>query len=341
MIYIFILVLLFLFSFTKGKLNDKLFIFGILLLLIVTCLRNPQIGIDTKGGYYLNYTYAEQGIRLTWIEWGFELVNRMCVFFGLGYQGVIAISGILTIIPVSFVIYKSSVNKCLVLSVYYAMYYVLFSYNMMRQMIAVSFALLSMYFFNHNKKCKALLFLIIGFLFHKSIIVILPLILLKRFSAKYSVSVVAVSISLILGILLKKEFFYLIVGSYSNYLDDIGGYNGFRTSLVMPVLMALAFSMLFLFITYFNYSKLSRNKWYWVSLIGVMVMNLTVRLGQGTRIVLYFSQAQMMFLPEHIKTIDKKTNRIIIKSVYYTYLLLNFFRILLSQWDSLTPYRFF
>lgn len=341
MIYILLLFLLFVFSFSKGNINNKLFFLGVALIMITTCLRSPTIGYDTAHGYLICYNIVADGGHLTWVEPAWEPLNKLSIMLGFGYQGVIAIAGLLFIVPAAYVMYKVSSNKCISLTIYYAMYFVLVSYNMMRQMIAISFVFLVFYFYQEKKWTRMILAFLIGFLFHKSVLVIIPALIFINFKLEYSMSVILVLYSFIIGVCFPKSLFFLFLGKYSNYLNSSSSYAGFRSSILLPSLFALVFSFFFLYSAYFGYEKIKTNKWYMISLFGVIMMNLTIQFGQGTRIVFYFSQAQVFYIPEYLDLIDYQENRGYLKILFGLYLLANFIRLFLDELDYLTPYSFF
>ena len=336
MVYISLFMFLFILAFAKGGVNYKI---GLLAILITTCLRAQNIGIDTAGGYSSYFRWINNGSDLSsWLEPGWIVVNKVAIWLGWGYQGVLAIVGLLTIIPVSYVIKRTCINKRLSLAVYYGMCYVFISYNLMRQMIAVSFALLAMYFYINKNLKYAIFWLIAGFLFHESIIFIIPVALFLKLDVKYSKVVVLVFISFLCGILLSNQFFFIVSGQYAKYLMRP---SGFRSSLLKPILFSFLFDIFFLFFIQFRYEKLRRNPYFLISLLSVLVMNLTMRMAEGTRIVLYFSQAQMICFPNHLKEIRSYKNKIILTLIYIAYLATNFMRILLGLWETLNPYNFF
>ena len=341
MIYISTLLMLCLFARAKGEKDKRLFELGVLLILVVTCLRSPNIGIDTAGGYLEDFNAVASGYHLGWLEPAWEPLNKLAIELGFGYQGVIAFAGVLAILPVAYVIRKISKNECYSLALYYGMYFVLYSYNLMRQMIAVSFALMAIYFYYEKKYKWTFFWLVLGVMFHKTILFVLPVFVFTRFRLKYSMTVIITLVSLLLGAFLPSEVFYVIAGHYAGNLAGTDGYSGFRTSILVPVVMAAILSVFFLFITYYGRRKLEGNMWYMMSLLGIIVMNLTVKMGQGTRMVFYFSQAQVLFIPEHLKNSEIPSNRRFVKAIYFIYLFMNFFRVLLNQWDTVTPYRFF
>ena len=340
MIYIAVFVLLFVFSLNKQS-NDKLFKIGVIILLAITCCRSKNVGIDTAGGYWSYYNQVMNGGTLPWMEYSWVILNKISIQLGLGYEGVIAISGILTIIPVALVIQKQCDNKCLGLAIYNGLYLVLYSFNLMRQSIAISWVLLAICFYIDKKKKIALFVFIFAVIIHNSALFAFPIIIFIKLNLKYSKVILLLFVSFITGIIINESVFYAISGQYANNLFNDDGYTGFRESVFYPAVMALIFTVFFLYIIHFNSDKIKKDPWLLISLLGIIVMNLTVRLGQGTRIVLYFSQAQLVFIPRYLEKNSTKEIKSTIMILYFLYLAANYFRILLSQWNSLVPYTTF
>ena len=186
-----------------------------------------------------------------------------------------------------------------------------------------------------------LLSLVTGLLFHKSMLIILPFILFANLKLNYPTSVLLVIYSYLLGIGIPKQAFLLITGKYSSYLTSAGSYAGFRSSIFIPALFALLLSIFFLFCVYFDYDRNKTNKWYSMSLFGIIMMNLTLQLGQGTRLVFYFSQAQVFFVPRYLDMIEDQKNKNYLSILFILFYVVNFFRQFLSELDYLNPYSFF
>ncbi len=340
MIYIVLLITLYLFSLSK-KNNNILFKLGVILLLILTCCRSKSIGIDTSGGYYKYYRYIENGINLWWVEPAWVIINKLCIIVGIGYQGVLALSGLLTILPSAYVINKKCENKCFGLAIYYALYLPIYSFNLMRQSIAIAFVFLAMYLYIEKKYYKSIVGIIIAVLFHNSAFLAVFVVLFLLIKPKYKHVFFMIIISLCVGVFASNRLFFLLAGKYSNSLLNTGGYAGFRNTSFIPILFVVIFDTFFLFIVFLSYKTIKDDKMFLITLLGVLVMNLTLRLGQGTRIVLYFSQAQCIFLPNYINNIDRKVNKKTIITLYVLYVTLNFLRIIGAQWHTITPYTMF
>lgn len=340
MIYVSIFILLALFSLTKGKTNDRYYKVMFIWILFITCCRSSQIGIDTAGGYYSYYKYILGGGDLGFVEPSWIVLNKLSIELGLGYSGIIAMSGLLTLIPVAFVINKTCDNKCFAMLIYYGSYYVLNSFNIMRQCIAISFILLAIYYYINNRFVYSGIWFIIAFLFHKSAIVALVIIVFLKLEFKFSRIVVILLSTYLIGLFVSAKLFYLVSGRYANYLVS-DGYGGFRESIFLPAIMAAILNVFFVFVVWPEYDRVKCNPWFLISIVGIIFMNMTVRLEQGTRVVLYFTQAQMVFVPNYVRSLKNKNNKKVISCLFVIYLALNFYRILHTQLDSLLPYKFF
>lgn len=341
MIYLSIFFLLFLSSLTKGRINRFLFHLFCVVLLFLSCLRAQTIGIDTAGGYLSYYNQILAGSNLPWVERSWVYLNRFSIVLGLGYQGVLAFAGLLTLLPVFYVISKTCKNKTLGLALFYGLYLELYSFNLVRQCIAISFILLAFFYFTNRRFFLSIVWFVAACAFHKSAIVSLALVLvLVRMD--YKMLTLVIITSLVVGVLLTDKIFIAITGKYASNLLVSDGYSGFRDSIIVPFIFSAIISTYFIVVLMTpDYNSLLTNDWFWASVIGVVAMNLTMRLGQGTRIVLFFSQTQAIFIPKYLDEIENSSNKAIIGISFFIYLFLNFARILYDQMNSLIPYRLF
>lgn len=341
MLYIILFVLLFLFACSNERVNRILFKASFLSILLLTCLRSPSLGIDTADGYFKYFTYIQSGLDLYWVEPAWIFINKLAIWTGLGYQGVLAFAGIVSLVPIYYVITKTCANKCFAFAIYYGLYFVLFSFNLVRQNLAVSIALLAVYMYLKKKYLVALLCIILGFMFHHSVLYVLIVLLFFKLNVSFGKMIILLVVSYVLGILISDQFFFLAAGGYSGNLLKDNGYTGFRTSIVFPAIFTMLFNIFFMIVLFPRFEKIKTNPFFLMVLAGIIVMNLTLRLGQGTRVVLYFSIAQALFFPNYIRSIDERNDKFIVCSLYVTYLCVNFFRMLFAQWDTVCPYEFF
>lgn len=340
MIYIAVFIILFIFS-LSSKSNGGLFRISAVVLLILAGCRARSVGIDTSGGYWSYYNWILEGNNLRWVEPSWVIINKLSISLGWGYQGVIAIASLLTILPVVYVIEKKGGNKCFSLAIYYGLYLILFSFNMVRQCIAISFVLLAAYLFSENKKMRSIIVVCLAIMFHNTALFTLIALLFLRI--KWNLNRVALCqiLTLLMGIVINDRVFFVISGHYASNLLYKDGYTGFRDDIIKPIIFTILFNILFYYIIRFEFDNIKNNYSFCLALLGVFILNFTLRLGQGTRVVLYFSQFQLLFIPEYVSTIKGYKNKAMIVIPYFMYLSANFCRMLLAQWDSLVPYHTF
>lgn len=341
MVYIVFFIVLFLFACVHERWDNLLFKIASFALLVLVCLRSQTIGIDTTYGYRYYFQYIQEGLNLNWLEPLWIFINKLSIWFGLGYQGVLIFAGLFTLLPVFYVISKTCNNKRFALAIYYGLYLCLFSFNIMRQCVAISFILLAAYLYIAKKYRTALLSFIVATMFHSSAFIALPLVLFFKLNVDFKKIILLFIATYFLGIFLNDQFFFTITGSYSKNLLATDGYTGFRSSIVIPAIFCFIFNVFFLIVLFPEYNKLKNDSWLLMVILGVLMMNMTMRMGQGTRIVLYFSQAQAIFIPNHIRKFENERDKLIICFLYSAFLGANFFRMLILSWNEVCPYSFF
>jgi len=146
--------------------------FAFFILFIPTALRYG-VGTDFFS-YYNIYNHPELHSR---IEAGFASVNSILRYFNLSAQwGMAAYAFIFFYVSIRSYPKKSS----WVFHVLFISSLLFFSFNGIRQSIAVAFISLSILFFINKEVLKSITYTIIGGFFHKSAFIILPIIILYR-----------------------------------------------------------------------------------------------------------------------------------------------------------------
>lgn len=185
----------------QGKLSSKV---GIFILILLSVLR-WDIGND-----YYNYILSTQHSVLVYKEYGFrkgfQLLNKgteigKTIFEYIFYDfpdPVIWIIGSLSIITIFFWYVTLKKYNCLFWGFFVILFYgILFnSWDQVRQGVAISIFLYSIYFIESKQIIKYLLFGILAFLFHTSAIIIFPLYFITRIRLKIWVILLLVSIFL-------------------------------------------------------------------------------------------------------------------------------------------------
>ncbi|MHA0995021.1 EpsG family protein [Enterobacter ludwigii] len=203
MIYFNILFILFAFSVTdllrKDQaaiiLLDKYIYFVAMMILIFFAGLRFDTGWDYKGySYYYDliptltdYFSNIETFHSIYFEPGFKLLMMLAKTCGLDFYGFQFLVSLICLIIINKAIGKEK-SKLFFIFVYFSTCYLFLNMSVIRQGIAISFLYIAVSsLFNDNKK-KAVIYLIIGCLFHFSLIVMLPVLLIsdrERMSNKF------------------------------------------------------------------------------------------------------------------------------------------------------------
>lgn len=340
MIYIINFIIFFVGAFSKQK--DKLYNICCIYLVIFAGLRTKEIGQDTSSGYWINFNYIKSGMDVNWLEKGWVYLNKLAIILNVDYQGVLFFACVLMLFPVFYIINKESDNKLLSLAIYYGMYFVMFSFNLMRQSIAISFGMLFLYFWKNRRVKAAIISFAFALFFHKTVMLVLLIPLFAKIKLSLTRIYMMIIFSLGVGVVLSPELIIKLSGTYSSYFLMNDGYSGFRESIIIPFLFAVIVCVFFCFIFYYCIEKngeIEKNIWLYTCIAGLVLMNITLQIGQGTRLVLYYSLSQILFVPQYIGKLKAVTTKYSLMLMFVIYLLLNFVRMLISDSQYLIPYE--
>ncbi len=286
LIYIFILLLL-LFNINNDK-KGPYIVFSLILFLI-GFLRTETVGTDVRSYCELFdgissdfFSLDSLGLMYSDIELGFIFFIKAIKHMVSDAMTIVRILFLLYFVCIYYCILKLSVKPILTLFVYLSLSFYFFSFNGIRQALAISFSLLIITFFIQNgptfKRAisAALGILIIAFLFHKSLVIsiVAPFVILfsksKYLSNKKLVGIILVSliVSVFLNGLLVQLFSSIdisFLGSdkYNSYLEGLSVKNNF--SYMSNALHA--FFSIFLLLT-----TKKRNMWLQLYSIGTMIL---------------------------------------------------------------------
>lgn len=289
---------------SKLKKSKILLLLSFAILFILLAYRSVTVGTDTIN-YNIQFNVIKSfgflNIEPLWLY-----LNKFAIALGGNFQLVLVFASLLTLLPVFYVVNKKSPLPFLSIFLYLSLYYYFFSFNIMRQCIAMSFGLLSIMFFNDNKIKKSLFFLLIAVLFHYSAIVLIPGIIMIKFLSKLK----ALQLSLLqLFTLFIGVFFSTSIVSvstkyfYSNYnieesLNFLGNF-----------IVILALNILFYILGRLNKNK---NQWYYFCLIFLYISNILALVPYGNRVVMYYGILFIIFFPLVLKDnlLEKKYNHL-------------------------------
>lgn len=272
------------------KKNKFVFIVLALLFILLSAFRGLEVGTDVLNykqifGQILSSGY-NVAIEPLWIALNYTSYN-----LGFGFRGIIVVSALLTLLPIFFVIFKESRNPILSLFFYYVLYIYFFSFNGIRQAIAISIVFLGFYFLKEQKIIPFVVTVIIASFFHISALVCLVVLLIRFIPQKNIIYISIVLVSWVVGLTVADKLFLwaMYVFNYTSYQTaELGNIIG--NALFQGVL-----SMFFIFCLYTVKDK--TNLYFNIFFIAVVFSNLLARVPHGNRIFLYFSIIQVLFLP--------------------------------------------
>lgn len=352
----------------KNKLGIILLIFSAVILAVFAGLRTVDLGYDTKMygvnafnianklnfSQYLNYVHAsgmEDGFLLYLYAFNFIWNNINFVLFGLQF-----------IVSISFIVfaynYRKNCSISLSMLIYCCTLYA-FSFNILRQSIAVAFGLFMVIAIEKNKKFLTVLCIILGGLFHNSavLMIIVPIIILFNDSKKFKASnKKALNFFLILGLLVAIGIYPIIVkqavnlgfisGKYLHYIDaDSTAYRS-TINIEWSQLITKTFTLLLCIFYYLNINipkeeKDKNLKWLIMLIMDYAVLFVSFKSANTDRISWYvYYPALYAFVPQTIKIFENdKLNRVcgyvIIGGIFVAYI----FEKLYTNQYNINPYK--
>jgi hypothetical protein len=266
-----------------------LLILSFLILLLYGGFRGENVGTDTPQ-YYNHFLYIKAGVDLiTEPLWKFLL--QSIVYFNGDFHAVLILSSVITLVPIFFVVYRISPYPVLSIFLYVALYYYFYSFNIIRQSIALSFSLLSICYFFEKKRLLFILAALTAIMFHYSSIIVVIGLLIYRYVKKISWT----QEMLILG---GSFFVGMFVNTYFQSLFQTYFYSNYESTKELSffgnLLLLLGLNTLFFIIQKVVNIK---NEWYYMFFYFIILSNLLIRIPFGNRFTMYYGVTMIIFFP--------------------------------------------
>jgi hypothetical protein len=207
--------------------------------------------------------------------------------------------------------------------------------NIMRQMIAVTIVFYGYTLLEKEKPKHFLLSVLFASLFHYSALVSTCILFLRKRSLSNKIVFVSIGISMLLGwlgIMSRASIFKGIVWQYSHHLDT-----QMRTDIILPLVLSFILSVFFLFVYYSSTDMLKHSLWMKLFWVAVLFNNTLVCVITGTRVVMFFSIAEVLLLPMYLQK-NKFNNILIPMSITVLYLGCFLFSLLSIKSAASLPY---
>lgn len=290
----------------------------VIILFIIAGFRH-EVGTDFKTYvYFINL--IKEG-RDTYMEPGFELMTKLLMGSGFEYQSVFFVSSLITLTFFFLFIIKHS--KLYTLSVIIFFLFPIFylaSFNGVRQFIAVSIFLYSIRFILDEKLFHYCLLILVGALFHKTILLMLPLYfcLNRRLDVKITILTLILYVSFITFL----PFIGRTLGFPDKYFTDVLATEGNNYK-------ALVFPFIFIIYCFFeskykdkcNDKNITYNMLFIGSLISITPIISSLPSAPVIRMSSYFTPMVIIFLSNFSLVFSKLGIRVM---YYFSVILVSF-----------------
>ena len=238
LIYTVLLIWLLLIQFVRK--NRLVYICTYFFLLLLGGFRGIDVGTDTNNYqkiYETLHNDAAVSYVMTQIEPLWVLLNILVINLYDNFQVIIFLGIFGAITPVFIRLWKSCDHPYVGVLFYVLLYYYFSSYNVVRQMIAVSIIFYSYPFWNNGKYPKAYICTIVAALFHVTAIFAIFIPLFKKIKLQISLIIFILPITYVLGVVVMPHIIPLLPlgGKYVLYLESDSGGSFSITRLLLNV----------------------------------------------------------------------------------------------------------
>lgn len=205
----------------------------------------------------------------------------------------------------------------------------------MRQMLAVSWVLLAYTYLDRRLNFRFLVIVIMAATIHTSALIAISLLWIRHFSFSKRKILWALCGTFILSFFLNDAVFTFLAGPYAGYIEN----NSFsRENLIMVYAQVVLMNLLFYLIYYTANSEFRNIIYMKIFLVAILLMNLTMRLGLGSRIIIYFMIIQSIFYPLYLDNNRVKNKRCVCCAILL-YVVFVFLKLLIWDGNKVVPYQ--
>lgn len=336
--------------FSLFSFSDILLVISAIPFLLVASLRYY---VGTDYGTYLRLQIPEV---MRGINWRVELLYRYVIKLGmfLGHtQWVFAITHLLIIYFVWKAIKKESPH--IGWSVFVFMFGTFFnnSLNLMRQFIGMAICLYAIRYIYRKDLKHYIIYVLIATLFHRSLIVYIPIYFLLDVKIKPAFSLTIPVVCSVSARLIRKVMFNFanLANLYTTYFNDV------RYDVNNTQVDFIVFEYLILIICiYCSASKKNiagknsddiktdeakRNLYLWLQTISTIVASLSRIIPNSTRIIMLLSIGQIIYIPFFILQSGNEKKRKLVSFLFLCIYIIIFYRVIIVRGVGNTlPYQF-
>src|SRR5690625_3234240 len=313
-------------------------------LFILSSLRSSDIGTDTKNylSGFNSIKYADFDNVYDVVRWevGYVFLNKISSYLSEHPNIILIITSFIALLGVFYFIYKNSTSVILSVYLYLTLYLYFFSFNGIRQAIAMSIIVMGLHFIIQRKLLKYLIMVIIATLFHETAILFIMLYFI--YNLKLTYKNVLITLSSFFLIFLGIEYiinYFLSISRSLSYIDTTS-LSLERGGMLFPL---INISILF-FVMYIKISSKGNDKkldfFIYIILFGVLSSVLSLKIYKLLRLNYYFLIFYIVAIPYAVQFVSDKNRRLIFSYVVISVSGLYFFSRLSNGWHGVMPYEF-
>lgn len=289
---------------------------SIILLLIIGGLRDVSVGTDSKNYQSLFESYgADVGSLHHANEPLYLLVQFVSAISGWGYEGMQLISMSVMIFGLLFVLHKWSDNPLFSLLAYVLLYFYFYSFNTMRQYMAVPFVLMSYYYLSLSKYKKYFLCLFIATMFHFTALISLVIWPLSKMKIRKDILILILMYSFLIGLTPLARWITQLLSQHLSLFSDYANNSlDYRQNMFSLSRFLLNIYTLFL-LTWLR----EKDNMLLILVVGVSMLNMFSFQPVIGRLAQYFTIIQILIIPSISSMVieDNKNLALVVGSFVY------------------------
>jgi hypothetical protein len=342
--FVFIVSIVLLLPFRIGKaisLNRAIDVryFGVFLTVILLCSLRYNVGTDYI--MYENVFYKINKDIPTLMEYGYYSLNKLFGSFTNGYLYVFAVSAIVTHFFFFKVLYRESIIFWGVFF-FFTFGFLFIANNIIRQAIVIPLFYWAVKFIEEKKLFKYLLFIAIGFLFHRSALFLIPFYWIDKIKfgkitwIVFLIISTVISFTSIVPIFIEKVV--MLIPKYGAYASR--NFESAISSGATNILYALMYIVIVLYMD--KVTKKRRHLLYLnIFLVGINLSFIFMTVDFLYRISYYFIPMFSIIIPLLIRELKVGLNKSIITMFFVLISLVFWFKTLIFNDHGCVPYQSF
>ena len=294
------------------------------------------IGTDYLYGYVpIFYWVRYDNPKQKEVEEGYILLNKLVAFYTDNYQWIFVLTSFIYIACVFYALYKSSKKIWYSVLLFFLSYNYFNSYNIIRQEMAMAIILVGLTFLQDEAKIKDyvkfIVLVLIASTLHRTALISLlfPIVMNIKVDTKY------ILVFSIFGLFMKNTFIELFIGQayflHQRYLVYAGNISHSELPIQFLVFNSI-FLALMLYLDYKNKDLRNDKHWNtakWMQFIAVFSYSVQGMIPYVTRMALYFTFPQIIYLPnilvKHGSKVEKRWMYGLVTLVFLIDFLYNYF----------------